>query len=174
MQIKLDLTHLQADIISVFAKAPVQVVNNALEPRPLAGECLIVQHRLQNLLVSPRHQAEGSEDLKRRHLGLDVLRAEALGDGVDPSHVCEHVRPARGVVHDRLDAAESRGVNGGLCRVPVHPRQQVQETRQARGLEESRHEAVRLRPQRDLETVKTPNPLMDIFIICGKLQLQQE
>ena len=73
MQIKLDSTHLQADIISVFAKTPVQVVNNALEPRPLAGEALIMQHRLQHLLVAAGHEAEGAKDLQRRHLGLDVL-----------------------------------------------------------------------------------------------------
>ena len=83
------------------------------------------------------------------------------------------MRPARRVVHDRLDAAEGRGVDRGLGRVPVHPRQQVQQTREAGGLKESRHEAVRLRPQRDLEAVKTPNPPVDIFITCGKLQLEK-
>ena len=131
-----------------------------------------MQHRLQHLLVAAGHEAEGAKDLQRRHLGLDVLWAEALGDGVDAGQVSEHVRPPGGVVHDRLDAAESCGVDGGLGRVPVHPRQQVQQTRQPGALEEPRHKAVRLRPQRDLETVKTPDPLVNLFITCGKLQLE--
>ena len=56
MQIKRDWTHLEADIISVFAKTPVQIVNNALESRPFTCVCLIVHHSLQHLFVTPRHQ----------------------------------------------------------------------------------------------------------------------
>ena len=174
MQIKLDLTHLQADIIPVFAKTPVQVVNNALEPCPLTGKCLIVQHRLQHLLVAAGYKAQGPKDLQHGHLGLDVLRAKALGDGIDPGDVGEDVRPANGVVHDGLDAAKGGGVDGGLGGVPVHPGQQVQETCQAGGLQEPGHEAVRLRPERDLEAVKTPTPLMDVLVRTGKLQLKRE
>ena len=54
-----------------------------------------------------------------------------LGDGVDPGDVGEDVRPPRGVVHDRLDAAERGRVDGGLRAVPVQPRQQAQQTGEA-------------------------------------------
>ena len=110
-----------------------------------------MEHRLEHLLVAAGHQAQRAQYLQHRHLRLDVLRAEALqqgegqtavrggclhapvylGDGVDPGHVCEDVRPPRGVVHDRLDAAEGGRVDGGLRAVPVQPRQQVQQTGEA-------------------------------------------
>ena len=54
-----------------------------------------------------------------------------LGDGVDPGDVGEDVRAPRGVVHDRLDAAERGRVDGGLRAVPVQPRQQAQQTGEA-------------------------------------------
>ena len=44
--------------------------------------------------MAARHQAEGTEDLKDGHLGLDVVRAEALRDGVDPGDVGQHVGSA--------------------------------------------------------------------------------
>ena len=81
--------------------------------------------------MAARHQAEGTQDLKDGHLGLDVVRAEALRDGVDPGDVGEDVRAPRGVVHDRLDAAERGRVDGGLRAVPVQPRQQAKKTGEA-------------------------------------------
>ena len=165
------MTHLQADIISVFAKTTVQVVNNALEPGSFTRVGLIVQHRLQHLLVTTRNQTQGSKNLQHGHLGLDVLRAEALGDGVDPGDVGEDVRPANAVVHDRLDTAQRCGVDAGLSSVPVHPRQQVEETVETTGLQEPGHEAVRLSSESNLETIETPTSLRHLFIGVGKLQL---
>ena len=46
-----------------------------------------MHHCIQHLLVAARHQTESSQDLQDGHLGLDVIRAEALRDGVDPGDV---------------------------------------------------------------------------------------
>ena len=67
---------------------------------------------------------------QQSEVGL-YMPAVYLGDGVDPCDVGEDVRPPRGVVHDRLDAAEGGRVDGGLRAVPVQPRQQVQQTGEA-------------------------------------------
>ena len=155
----LNATHLQTDIISVFAKTAIQVVYNALESCPFTGVGLVMHHGLQDLLVTARNQTQGTKDLQHRHLGLDVLRGQTLGDGVDPGDVCEDVSPANGVVHDGLDAGQGHGVDVGLRRVPVHPRQQVEQTVQAIGLQEAGHETVRLSPQRNLKTIETPTAL---------------
>ncbi len=45
--------------------------------------------------VTPRDEAHGSQDLQDGSLGLQVLRAEALGDGVDPGGVGQHVGSSR-------------------------------------------------------------------------------
>ena len=71
---------------------------------------------------------------QQSEVGLYMMYPAApvyLGDGVDPCDVCEDVRPPRGVVHDRLDAAEGGRVDGGLRAVPVQPRQQVKQTGEA-------------------------------------------
>ena len=52
-----------------------------------------MHHCIQHLLVAARDQAQRTEDLKDGHLGLDVVRAEALRDGVDPGDVSQHVGP---------------------------------------------------------------------------------
>ena len=89
-----------------------------------------MHHCIQHLLVAARHQAESTQDLKDGHLGLDVVRAEALRDGVDPGDVSQHVGSASlsresvreifiivisdksyRVVHQRLDTAEGHGVD---------------------------------------------------------------
>ena len=171
MQIKWEL-HLQTDIISIFANAPVQVVNNALESCPFTSIWLIVNHRLQHLLVATRNKTQGSEDLQHCHLGLDVLRAETLRDGVNTGAMRQDMSPPRGVVHDRLDTPEGRRVDARLGRLPVHPRQQVQETGEAAGLQEPRHKTVRLRPQSNLKTVKTSASLSNLLVSIWKLQLQ--
>ena len=41
--------------------------------------------------MAARHQTQGTQDLKDGHLGLDVVRAEALRDGVDPGDVSQDV-----------------------------------------------------------------------------------
>ena len=46
------------------------------------------------LLVSSWDEAHSPEDLQDGDLGLDVLGAEALGDGVDPGGVRQHVCPS--------------------------------------------------------------------------------
>ena len=53
-----------------------------------------MHHCIQHLLVAPRHQTERAQDLQDGHLGLDVVRAEALRDGVDPGDVSQHVGSA--------------------------------------------------------------------------------
>jgi len=73
-----------------------------------------VRHGLQHLLVAVGHQAHRPEDLQHRHFGLDVLRPQALRDGVDALRVGEDVGAALRVVHQRLDAADDGGVHAAL------------------------------------------------------------
>lgn len=96
-----------------------------LESCPLAGEALVVQHGLQDFFVPARHQAHGAHDLQHRHLGLDVLRGQALSDDVDALWVREDVGAALRVVHQSFDAADQRRVDLRLCGLIVHALQEV-------------------------------------------------
>ena len=111
-----------------------------LEAGPLGGVLLVVRHGLQHLLVAVGHQADGAQDLQHRHLGLDVGRAQALRDGVDALRVGQHVGAPLGVVHQRLDAADHRGVHAALRRLVVHAAQEVQQAGEAVQLDEARDE----------------------------------
>ena len=83
------------------------------------------------------------------------------------------VRGSYRVVHHSLDTAEGGRVDVGLGGVPVQPRQQVEEAGEAVRLHEPRHEAVRLSPQRYLETVQAATPLDYLLTAGGKLQLRE-
>lgn len=118
-----------------------------LEASPLGGVLLVVRHGLQHFLMAVRYQAQGTQDLQHGHLGLDVVLAQALGDGVDALRVGQDVRSALRVVHQRLDAADDGGVDAALRRLEVHALQEVQQTREAVQLDEARHKPVRSRHQ---------------------------
>lgn len=85
-----------------------------LEARPLSGVLLVVRHGLQHLLVSIGHQTHRPEDLQHGHFGLDVLRPQALRDGVDALRVGQDVGAALRVVHQGFDAADDGGVDAAL------------------------------------------------------------
>lgn len=85
-----------------------------LEACPLSSVLLIVRHSLQHFLMAVRYQAESAQDLQHGHLGLDVILAQALGDGVDALRVGQDVRSALRVVHQRFDAADDGGVDAAL------------------------------------------------------------
>lgn len=85
-----------------------------LEACPLSGVLLIVRHSLQHFLMAIRYQAESTKDLQHGHLGLDVVLAQALGDGVDALWVGQDVRSALRVVHQCFDAADDGSVDAAL------------------------------------------------------------
>lgn len=114
-----------------------------LKSCPLAGEALVVQHGLQDLFVSTRHQTHGAHDLQHRHLGLDVLRGQALSDDVDALGVREDVGAALRVVHQSFDAADQRRVDLRFCGLVVHALQEVQDARQAVQVDKTGHEPER-------------------------------
>lgn len=84
------------------------------------------------------HQAHCPKNLQHCHFGLDVLRPEALRDGVDALRVGEDVRSALRVVHQGLDAADDGGVDAALRRLVVHAAQEVEEAGEAVQLDEAR------------------------------------
>ncbi len=114
-----------------------------LKSCPLAGEALVVQHGLQDLFVPARHQTHGAHDLQHRHLGLDVLRGQALSDDVDALGVREDVGAALRVVHQSFDAADQRRVDLRFCGLVVHALQEVQDARQAVQVDKTGHEPER-------------------------------
>lgn len=85
------------------------------------------------------HQANSAQDLQHSHFGLDVVLAEALGDSVDAHGVGQYMGSALGVVHQGFDAADDGGMYAALWGFEVHAPQEVQKTRQAIQLYESRH-----------------------------------
>lgn len=87
--------------------------------------------------MSVWHQAHRPEDFQHRHFGLDVLRPQALWDGVDALWVGQDVRAALGVVHQGLDAADDGGVDAALWRLVVHAAQEVEEAGEAVELNET-------------------------------------
>ena len=116
-----------------------------LEARPLSCIHLVVEHGLQHLLVAAGHQAHSTQDLQHSHLGLAVLRAQALGDGADGLGLRQHVRPPLRVVHQRLDAANEGGVDAALAGGVVHAPEEVQQTGQALQLDEAGHKPAQTR-----------------------------
>lgn len=114
-----------------------------LEACPLSGILLIVRHGLQHFLMAVRYQAESTQDLQDGHLGLHVVLAQALGDGVDALRVGQDVRSALRVVHQRFDAPDDGSVDAALRCLVVHALQEVQQTREAVQFDEARHEPVR-------------------------------
>ena len=105
----------------------LRCLSSHLEASPLAGKLLVMQHGLQDLPVASWHQTDSTHDLQHRHLGLDILSGQALGDDVDALCVGEHMGAALGVVHQGLDAADQRRVDLGLGGVVVHALQEVQD-----------------------------------------------
>lgn len=89
------------------------------------------------------HQANGAHDLQHRHLGLDVLRGQALGDDVDALRVGEDVGAALRVVHQGFDAADQGCVDLRFCGLVVHGLQEVEDARQPVQVDEASHEPVR-------------------------------
>lgn len=116
-----------------------------LEARALGRVHLVVQHGLQNLLVAAGHQAHGAQDLQHGHLGLAVLRAQALRDGADGLGLRQHVSPPLRVVHQSLDAADEGGVDAALAGGVVHAPEEVQQAGQAIQLDEAGHEPAQAR-----------------------------
>lgn len=76
------------------------------------------------------------------HLGLDVLRHQALSDDVDALAVSQDVSSALGVVHQGLDAADQRRVHLRLAGVVVHGAEEAQDAGQAVQIDEPRHKPV--------------------------------
>jgi len=93
-----------------------KVINKVahLKSCALTRELLIVQHGFQDFFVSSGHQANSTHDLQNSHFGLDVVLAEALGDGVDAHGVGQHMGSALGVVHQGFDAADDGGMYAAL------------------------------------------------------------
>lgn len=90
-----------------------------------------------------RHQTHGAHDLQHRHLGLDVLCGQALGDDVDALRVREDVGAALRVVHQGFDAADQRRVDLRFRGLVVHALQEVQDARQAIQVDETSHKPVK-------------------------------
>lgn len=91
------------------------------------------------------HQAHGAQDLQHGHLGLAVLRAQALCDGADGLGLCQHVCPPLGVVHQSFDAADEGGVDAAFTGGVVHAPEEVQQTGQALQLDETGHKPAQTR-----------------------------
>lgn len=102
-----------------------------LEASPLSSVFLVVCHGLQHFLVSIWHQTYCPENLQHCHFGLDVLRPQALWDGVDALRVGQDVSTALWIVHQGLDAADDGGVDAALGRLVVHAAQEVEEAGEA-------------------------------------------
>ena len=51
---------LDVDVVAVLPRAPVKVVYYALKSGPFAGELLVVEHGLEDLLVAAGHDADGA------------------------------------------------------------------------------------------------------------------
>lgn len=102
-----------------------------LKASPLSSVLLVVCHSLQHLLVSIGHQAHRPKNLQHGHFGLDVLRPQALRDGVDALRVGQDVSAALRVVHQGLDAADDGGVDAALRRLVVHAAEEVEEAGEA-------------------------------------------
>lgn len=94
-------------------------------------------HGLQDLLVSVGDQTQRAKDLQHRHLCLDVLGAQTLGDGVDALGVGQHMGTALRVVHQGFNAADDRCVDPTLRRLIVHAVQEVEEAGEAVQLDEA-------------------------------------
>lgn len=102
-----------------------------LKSSPLSSVFLVVCHGLQHFLVSVGDQTHSPKNLQHRNFGLDVLRPQALWDGVDALWMSQHVRTALRVVHQGLDAADDGGVDAALWRLVVHAAQEVEEAGKA-------------------------------------------
>lgn len=87
------------------------LVSTHLKPCPLTGKALVVEHGLQDFFVPARHQTHSPHNLQHCHLGLDVLRGQALSNDVDALGVREDVGAALRVVHQSFDAADQRRVD---------------------------------------------------------------
>lgn len=70
-----------------------------LEAGSLTGILLIVQHSLQNFLVTPRNQAHGAQDFQYGHLCFNVLCAQTLSNYINTLRMSQDVGPALRVVH---------------------------------------------------------------------------
>lgn len=85
---------LQGQIVLVDPEVLVQVVDNTLETRPFGMVLLKMQHRLEDLPMAARDQADRSEDLQHGDLRLDILSRQRLGYRVDGGRVRENVCPS--------------------------------------------------------------------------------
>lgn len=96
-----------------------------------------MRHGLQHLLVSIGHQANGSENLQNRHFSFNVLRPQALRDGVDTLRMGQDMRASLRVVHQGLDAADDWSVDAALWRLVVHAAQEIEQAGESVEFDES-------------------------------------
>jgi len=82
---------LQRQIVLVDPKVLIEVVDYRLEARSLGMVPLEVQHGLEDLAVTARHQADRAEDLQHGDLGLYVLSRQRLRYRVDCRWMRQHV-----------------------------------------------------------------------------------
>lgn len=64
-------------------------------------------------------------------------------------------------------------MSAALSGLVVHGGQKVEQLNEAVGLDEPRHEAVGLRPQRDLEAVQAPRPLPVLLEVHVELEASE-
>ena len=74
------------------------------------------------------NETNGAEDFQHGDLGLDGGRGETLPDDFDGVGMREDVGSAVRVVHQGLNAADGRVVDGRHAQLRTHRRQQVEET----------------------------------------------
>ena len=80
-----------SEIIKKHSRDLRRIVTH-LESCPLMSKLLVVQHGLQDLLVSSRHETHRAEELQGGDLGPQVaVGAQALGDDVDARGVGKDV-----------------------------------------------------------------------------------
>lgn len=116
-----------------------------LEAGSLTGILLVVQHCLQNFLVTPRNQAHSAQDFQHGHLCFNVLCAQTLSDHINTLRVSQDMGPALRVVHQCLYTANEGGMYPRLRGLVVHRLQEVENTGQAIQIDEPGYKPARKR-----------------------------